>query len=137
MKRICIDCGIEYKATGKNQKRCGSKSAKTGCSYERARYIKHRTNDGRWRNSIYGSVRNRMARERGLKCEKCGLENDNPGFFDFDHINPRRNLQMKGNANVTRWQSENLRLLCPNCHRKKTLDEGWRSASVSTTTQKL
>lgn len=52
----------------------------------------------------------------GWSCKACHIESVDPGFFDIDHIVPssvigRRTYRDKGN----------LQVLCPNCHRCKTL----------------
>lgn len=74
----------------------------------------------------YINLRNNFERQRnivlkrlGLKCNKCGIENNNLSFFDIDHIVPikkssnRRNLKMS--------EIDNYMVLCPNCHRLKTI----------------
>lgn len=54
----------------------------------------------------------------GLKCKKCGLKNENPSFFDIDHIIP-----LPKNHGPRLIHLKNLQVLCPNCHRIKTLSE--------------
>lgn len=49
----------------------------------------------------------------GWHCHSCGVVHTAPMFFDIDHILPR----VDGGKN----NPENLQILCPNCHRKKTL----------------
>lgn len=52
-----------------------------------------------------------------LKCDKCGVENENKSFFDLDHIIPiSKNKSLQFDRN-------NIQLLCPNCHRLKTLED--------------
>ncbi len=48
----------------------------------------------------------------GWRCEKCGICNGDHRFFDLDHKLPRH----KGGKG-----KGNLQILCPNCHREKTL----------------
>lgn len=43
----------------------------------------------------------------------CGEKSEDPSFFDIDHIHPRH----RGG----RGKRDNLQILCPNCHRRKTL----------------
>jgi len=49
----------------------------------------------------------------GWTCQKCGVYSGEFAFFDIDHISPR----LKGGHG----KKDNLQVLCPNCHRKKTL----------------
>lgn len=48
-------------------------------------------------------------------CRECGTH-DRHGAFDVDHIKPL----FEANGNPTYWQSQNLRLLCKECHKEKT-----------------
>jgi Zn finger protein HypA/HybF involved in hydrogenase expression len=65
-------------------------------------------------------MRNFIIRERGEKCEECGIEdwNGNPLSFHIDHIN--------GNRTDNRY--DNLKVLCPNCH-SQTETFGFKNAS--------
>jgi len=49
----------------------------------------------------------------GWSCSKCGEASHDPRFFDLDHIQPRHK---SGNG-----RRQNLQILCPNCHRRKTI----------------
>lgn len=57
----------------------------------------------------------------GLKCKKCHIENKNPSFFDIDHIIPVRHGGRGRRYSMS--QINNYMVLCPNCHRIKTLEE--------------
>lgn len=61
----------------------------------------------------------------GLKCAKCGLTDENPRFFDLDHIKPL--LRMTNGLTTASRKGlkyrENLQVLCPNCHRRKNMEE--------------
>ena len=48
-------------------------------------------------------------------CEVCKITNNNKGFFDIDHIVPKS----LGGKNT----QDNLQIICPNCHRIKSLKE--------------
>ena len=75
------------------------------------------------RNQELRDLRAQFVIEQGLKCNDCGITNDNPSFFDLDHIIPFRFTNFK-----TRWflrDRENLQVLCPNCHRIKCINEGF------------
>lgn len=71
-------------------------------------------------------ARKMFVESRGSKCVGCGVTHTDHSFFDIDHINPLYKLEQK-RAQYDYSDSENLQLLCPNCHRLKTLrDRGWR-----------
>ena len=70
-------------------------------------YVDGRKTDSKERKLI----KDRLAEERGGEsCFKCGIVdwNGEPLSFDLDHID----------GNPTRNTRENLRVLCPNCHRQ-------------------
>jgi len=65
---------------------------------------------------------------RGNKCEKCGLQNDTLGFYDFHHIEPA-NKSFGIGAQIGRIKKAELLkevdkclMLCPNCHRLEHLN---------------
>jgi HNH endonuclease len=65
----------------------------------------------RW--SMLNKIINGKENAVGWVCQHCGLYSDHVQFFDIDHIKPRR---QGGDS-----QTSNLQILCPNCHRIKTL----------------
>jgi 5-methylcytosine-specific restriction enzyme A len=50
-----------------------------------------------------------------LTCAVCGIIDQDPSFFDIDHIIP----VSQGGSSF----KENLQMICPNCHRRKSLRE--------------
>jgi len=59
--------------------------------------------------------------KNGCKCNKCGLGNKDPSFFDVDHIKSVSSMGIKrGDLD---FKDNNLQILCPNCHRIKTIHE--------------
>lgn len=73
-------------------------------------------------NAFIRAKRVEFIEGRGSKCEKCGLYCANYKFFDIDHIIP---LHQTGEKR-TQYQfgdGTNFQVLCPNCHRFKTLEE--------------
>lgn len=52
----------------------------------------------------------------GWSCALCGEQNDDHRFFDVDHVIPKA----KGGDN----SRANLQVICPSCHRKKTIADG-------------
>lgn len=59
----------------------------------------------------------------GKICNRCRFETDLEGFFDIDHIIPRRRKTLKIPSNVRLNEISNLQVLCPNCHRIKTIED--------------
>jgi len=55
----------------------------------------------------------------GKKCNMCGLESEISGFFDIDHIKPK----LKHVYSIKMREINNLQILCPNCHRIKTISD--------------
>ncbi len=56
------------------------------------------------------------------RCRRCGLFESDLSFFDIDHIKPVFNRHRIG-ASFKASDIPNLQTLCPNCHRKKTLED--------------
>lgn len=59
----------------------------------------------------------------GWKCFRCQETSFDHRFFDLDHLLPRHK---KGSS-----RKENLQILCPNCHRRKTLCDLWGSGEIT------
>ena len=73
------------------------------------------------------SIRQKILYLKGWECQNCRISHDNPSFFDIDHIKPKRYYKLKPKSSLTLKQLRNLQILCPNCHRLKTIEEGWKS----------
>ena len=69
---------------------------------------------------------------KGKRCSKCGMENEHQSFFDIDHITPRRKIGKVRIGNNSLKEIDNLQILCPNCHRLKTIAEGWHNPRKTT-----
>lgn len=78
------------------------------CSMHKLAALKAKTSD---RLSIIDAF--------GKKCAKCGVQNDHPSFFDIDHIKPKRGKDKRYRLS----RIKDYMLLCPNCHRVKTIAE--------------
>ena len=111
-------CGKEFlNEYGKNQVYCGSIIKKKGCAYK-ARATKWRRY--RWNNKEKrlesGKDQNKKTRKSILErykytCQICGLKNRLESFMDMDHKD----------GNRFNNEESNLWILCPNCHRIKTI----------------
>lgn len=62
-------------------------------------------------------------------CQMCKKFVDYPRGFELDHIKPI----WAGGDN----SDENLQILCPPCHEKKTLEEGSKGAKIETKIKKI
>lgn len=72
--------------------------------------------NGLWRGGQSKSFLKRVVLERDNgTCRVCGLHE--PEIMDVDHTIPRRK------APELRFDIKNLITLCPNCHRRKTLED--------------
>jgi predicted HNH restriction endonuclease len=71
--------------------------------------------------SVRIPVRVKIITERGNKCETCGLYNEHPSFFDLDHVIPIK--RGRGHRYYKMKAKDEVIVLCPNCHRLKTISE--------------
>lgn len=74
------------------------------------------------RNDFLKSKRVEFIKEHNNKCFVCKIYNDNPSFFDIDHITPVRVTKVS-RALPTYYSNLIYQVLCPNCHRLKTIKE--------------
>lgn len=129
----CFACSKEFVPTGKNHRRCGSVTLKTGCSYDWFMFLKRYDPNGKRRKYISIKItdnRKMFFDIRGKKCQKCGLEHSNKSFFEIDHIIPRFKIGSKRSNGLAKKEFSNLQILCPNCHKEKTIiDRKWGCSS--------
>lgn len=57
---------------------------------------------------------------KGNKCNSCNLYYEDHKFFDIDHIIP---LFSNGDKRRQYIYDDNSQVLCPNCHRLKTIKD--------------
>lgn len=115
-KRRCLSCKSLFLPTGRRHKYCGSINNTQSCSYKREREMDKRL--------MYKcNYRFELIKLRRNCCEHCGIKNDNPSFFDIDHIKPIKRTQnnLPHNNYYKETEKLNLQVLCPNCHRIKTI----------------
>lgn len=107
--KICGQCAVRYKVTGRPSKFC-SPSCAGGNRSDRIRNLwrKRLTEGYPYFLSSTHVVKEILIEKRGRKCNKCKRKTWNGKLIplDLDHKDGR------GNHNT--WS--NLRLLCPNCH---------------------
>lgn len=63
-------------------------------------------------------ARKAVLRRDRFTCQDCG-HCDRQGHFEVDHKKPL----FEADGDPTYWQLPNLVLLCPACHKRKTLDD--------------
>lgn len=113
-KRTCRKCGISFQPNGIRHFYCGNAKSKTGCSWKREQEISRKWN-------INNNFRYQFILAKGKKCEKCGIENENLSFFDVDHITPLKRKSLYPSVRYQEKDKHNFQVLCPNCHRLKTI----------------
>ena len=73
------------------------------------------------RKSIKYKSRRRIILLADFTCKHCKLHKpDNYAFFDIDHIEP---INCSDNRGELKVGDLNLQVLCPNCHRMKTIED--------------
>lgn len=119
-EKKCERCKVIFIPTGRRHKFCGSESLKTGCSWKN--HLERKSGDqSRGRRSLI--------EKQNFSCEHCGLQKvGNYSFFDIDHkiaIKRRKNkLYRNSFYKKEDIESGKLQVLCPNCHRLKTIANG-------------
>lgn len=100
-------------------------------SYQNARSYKPSEESKSRKNARSRERRNEkrieIVKSFGMMCGSCGMKHDEHQFFDIDHKKPvnRRKNGITGNWEKLWNDRKNLQLLCPNCHREKTMAESW------------
>lgn len=108
--KYCLNCKIQYKPRGRNQKYCGSSKLKFGCAHKVNLLKKIQTNnslpkDKRGGGSFYRrKYKDILITKFGNKCKLCGSDDD----LTIDHIKP----QVVDGRDVL----ENFRILCKRCN---------------------
>ena len=128
-RKVCRDCKLRFIPVSGNQKFCGSNTLKIGCSYKEGLKANNRGRKN-WPSyfnretsaEAHKRLRAELIISRGSKCEHCGIKKDNFSFFDLDHMTPIRSRKRR--ILSSRRNFPKLQVLCPNCHRLKTMEEG-------------
>lgn len=86
-----------------------------------------------WTRDYHVRLRNKALKILGGKCVDCGIEEieENSGLLDFDHIKRSSKKRRTESSSETfrrvvyrgATASDIIQLLCPNCHRLKTIKE--------------
>ena len=65
------------------------------------------------------------------RCGHCGLTDEVPSFFDFHHVKTSTKIRevkqiICGSLESLMKEVKKCVMLCPNCHRRVHLKEGWK-----------
>jgi len=106
---VCINCNAEL-IKKNSTKYC---SVQCGINFRKTKHIEKWLKDPSYGNSSQGlkqSIKKYLIEKAGNKCSKCGWNEINPitkrSPLEIDHID----------GNCYNNHSDNLRVLCPNCH---------------------
>jgi len=97
-EKPCVICGTLILASA-NKKTCSRK-----CANKHRKGIKYKINRPRDKVKHYKSLKLRLLKKRGKKCERCGFSK-----YEILQVH-HRNQNRKDNT------LDNLELICPNCH---------------------
>ena len=92
-----------------------------------------------------GRLRRRRAKQQALyamfdnKCQSCGLEEYEVGFFEFHHTNPKeKDREIGSMLNSASFEKvleevEKCVMLCPNCHKREHMKESMTLSELRST----
>ena len=110
----CLICGKEIYKRPSEIKSNNGKSCSRSCANIHRAGIKYKINRPRDKVKSYQSLKIRLLRERGTKCERCGYAK-----FEILQIHHKNRNKIDNNL-------ENLELICPNCHYEEHfLEKSW------------
>jgi len=137
--RICM--GLKMRKYGDGNKKC-SKCKKI---MPLESFYKNRSNRDKHstecidcccqKSRLKRKTRNEFIIKNGLKCSKCGLKYSDADFFEIDHIIPVSVSKTKRKV-ICSEDISNIQILCPNCHKIKTLEERRRMPEIYLRTKK-
>lgn len=110
----CLNCGIELKHDKIFQKSCSQTCNQALITKKKIDKWLNGTFDATIKGGISSTIRKYLLKQMNYKCSICKYEgyNDRTGntVLEIDHID--------GNSDDS--SSENLRVICPNCHAKSS-----------------
>lgn len=125
---------VKYKEKYKKRARDWYKNFKSTCSEDEMRKRLDRGIEAKRRIREKHAIRRRFLQMKlGGKCLKCGC--DDWRLLDFDHIDPMSksmNISQKIHMPLDFLSIEisKCQLLCANCHRLKTMEQGGFSSKI-------
>ena len=114
VKRKCAICGKQFWRYKSNIK---SSSERCFCSQECYHLTRHEQDNPRWNGGRKDWFRKKVLGRDDHICQICGLRDATEGFMDIDHIIPR------AVAPELKFDVNNGQTVCPNCHRRKSLEQ--------------
>jgi len=115
-ERKCENCGktvIRQKYTLTLNRRCFCSYRCRGLFYPKPRGEKHPC----WTGGNITWFRREVRQRDNNTCQRCGLQSNESGFMDVDHIMPWRKFPH------LKYVLSNGQTLCPNCHRRKQMED--------------
>ena len=70
-----------------------------------------------WKGGTSKWWRQNVLRQANYTCNRCGLQDYSEGFMEVDHI------KSKVIYPELKYELSNGQVLCPNCHRRKTMED--------------
>jgi 5-methylcytosine-specific restriction endonuclease McrA len=70
-----------------------------------------------WRGGTDRWWKQKVAISQNFTCQRCGMFDDVIGFMEVDHIKPKSHFP------ALKHEISNGQVLCPNCHRRKTMED--------------
>ena len=128
LKRHIYICIICMKSKAKIHKKNWRKNNPEKYKLQKQNYLKRFKEKYGFNPTNNNKTRRLIIEEVNFRCEHCGLHKpDGYSFFDIDHIKPIRRRGSRWRQGMYKKESrKNLQVLCPNCHRIKTILEGYR-----------
>jgi 5-methylcytosine-specific restriction endonuclease McrA len=84
---------------------------RASCAAEAGRRLDRQRTKAKLKISIYRKTRLKMLQRDNYTCQKCRLKSSHPSFLEMDHKDGNNKNNDPGNL----W------MLCPNCHKLKTI----------------
>lgn len=122
----CLRCNCIFQKKSFTHKYCGNFRKKIGCSYI---MFRQKMQEKRIKNGYSEKPKYKILEILGRRCNKCKMTSNIKGFFDIDHIIPvkRKNLTTNTYIKASEFKRIDLKkifqILCPNCHRLKTIQD--------------
>lgn len=110
-QKVCERCGVEFTTNNKDKRYCSENCRANSIKEETVKsWLNGKNHSSGVNNKLPESIRTYLYERAGYRCEICGFSGYNiktgKTILQIHHID--------GNSENTR--SENLQVLCPNCH---------------------
>lgn len=79
---------------------------------------------GLWKGGSLNWWKKNVLQSQNYTCQRCGLQDYSSYFMEVDHI------KQKANFPELALDLSNGQVLCPNCHRRKTMEDKIKSRPI-------